>query len=55
MPHSSKQFVVIILIRYVLKCYFNNEQGDVQIIEENMHKRLKNKQNRAKFNSEVIG
>lgn len=55
MLHSSKQSVVIILIRHVLKCYFNNEQGDVRIIEENMHKTLKNKQNKAQFSSEVIG
>lgn len=41
MLHSSKQFIVIISIRRVLKCYFSNEQGDVQIIEGNMHKSLK--------------
>jgi len=54
MLHSSKQFVVIISIRHVVKRYFNNEQGDVQIIEGNMHKSFKNKQYRAKFSSEII-
>lgn len=53
MLHSSKQFVVIILIRHILECYFTNEQGDVQITEWDMHKSFTNKQNKATFSSKI--